>query len=218
MLQKNISEKTDHQKVFTDIYINKIWGGNSESEFYSGSGSDDDYSKPYIDLISNFIKHNNISSVVDLGCGDFRVGRSLIEATDINYIGVDVVEELINFNTSNYGSDKIVFKKLNIVHDSLPSGQLCLIRQVLQHLSNNDIKRVLRKLNNFDYVIVTEHLPCTQVVVPNIDLKNHAGIRLMNNSGVYLDKAPFNKKTIELLSVYPKLEENSRIVTFQVFV
>ena len=214
-MRRNVNEK-GHKEVFSEIYQNNIWGKDDGGGFYSGTGSDDDYSIPYANTIIKFIDENNISSVVDLGCGDFRVGDKINKNTQIKYVGVDVVPDLIKHHQQKYQTDKIKFKQLNIVKDQLPAGQLCLIRQVLQHLSNSDIQKILAKCKQYQYLIVTEHLPTMENVIPNKDKPYDESNRLSDDSGVYLDQPPFNKQVRELLTVFPKAEENSKIVTFLV--
>jgi SAM-dependent methyltransferase len=210
-------KKIDHQKIFTKIYLDNIWGQpKSESPFYSGTGSDEEYAKIYAFSLTKFIIENNITSMVDLGCGDFRVGSKILNDVNIDYIGVDIVPDLIDYNNQNFYNNNITFRCLNIVKDILPIAELCTIRQVLQHLSNNDIKRVLKKCKDYKYLIITEHLPCSDSLIPNIDKLSDENIRLINNSGVYLDKPPFNLKVKELLTVYPEVEKGSKIVTFLV--
>ncbi len=217
-LKKNkFLKSTNHQKVFTRIYNQKIWGvPKSDNPFYSGSGSDEEYAETYSSAISKFIIDNNITSMVDLGCGDFRVGNKIVTKKAIAYTGVDIVLNLIEYNAANFSKEKINFKCLNIVKDKLPLAELCTIRQVLQHLSNKDIQKVLKKCNKYKYVIVTEHLPNVESICPNKDKNSDETIRLMYNSGVYLNKPPFNFKLKELLTVYPEIEKNSKIVTFQI--
>lgn len=51
------------EDIFTDIYINCIWGNNNRSEYNgsSGSGSDIDYNiNDYIPFLKKFILDNNI--------------------------------------------------------------------------------------------------------------------------------------------------------------
>jgi hypothetical protein len=43
--------------------------------------------------------------------------------------------------------------------EPLPQAELCLIRQVFQHLSNTQISAILTKLEVLPYIIVTEHQP-----------------------------------------------------------
>lgn len=211
-----IKKRTDHKKIFSEIYKNKVWGDDNISEFYSGTGSDEENSEPYVNLITSFIKKNNITSVIDLGCGDFRVGRKIADNNlEITYTGVDIVDELIERNANNFGNNRISFQKINIVKNNLPVGQLCLIRQVLQHLSNNDIKQILKKCRQFQFVIISEHQPLSKNIIPNIDKDSDAHIRLNSNSGVFLEKPPFNKQIENLLTIYPQAEAESQIVTFQ---
>lgn len=209
--------KPDHKQIFSDIYKNKKWGTDNKSKFYSGSGSDDEHSVQYVKVISDFIKHYNIKTVVDLGCGDFRIGKKITQVNQIEYIGVDVVEDLVKSNNKNFKENNIQFLYKNIVRDKIPDGDLCLCRQVLQHLSNNDIKTILNKCKKYTYFIVTEHLPSKPGNEPNIDKQPDASIRYYSGSGVYLDKPPYNQKIEELLSVYPEDHPNSKIVTCQVF-
>jgi hypothetical protein len=46
-----------------------------------------------------------------------------------------------------------------MVANALPDGDVCLIRQVFQHLSNAEVNEVLRKLNKFKKVYITEGYP-----------------------------------------------------------
>lgn len=182
------------EKVFTDIYANNVWGG-VKGEFCSGDGSrDEQIISAYIQMVAEKTKAHNLQSseFVDLGCGDFRVGELLLPLCK-KYLGVDVVRTLIDSLTSEYGNEKVAFEVLNIVEDALPAGDVCFIRQVLQHLSNKEIKAILQKLNKYKLVFITEHYPCDNpAIVVNID-KVHGGcVRVSNNSGVYLTEPPFS--------------------------
>ena len=57
----------------------------------------------YADVIRAFIRDKGITSVVDLGCGDFRVG-SMLQIQGVKYIGVDIVSDLIDSNQDKYGN------------------------------------------------------------------------------------------------------------------
>lgn len=89
--------------------------------------------------------------MVDLCCGDFRVAKKIIEKSNIEYTGLDIVEDLISYNYINYSNERVKFKCVNIVKDNLHPAEFCTIRQVLQHLSNNDIKKVLTKCKQYKY-------------------------------------------------------------------
>jgi hypothetical protein len=81
-----------------------------------------------------------------------------------------------------------------------PDGDLCLIRQVLQHLSNSEIEQVLNNVKKYPYVIITEHVP----VFPeqaNLDKPHGPDIRIYQRSGVFPDEPPFSLKLEKLLDV-----------------
>jgi hypothetical protein len=63
---------------------------------------------------------------------------------------------------------------------------------VLQHLSNAQITRVLSKLRQYCFLVVTEHLPADAAFVPNLDHPFGSGIRVSRGSGVVLTAPPFD--------------------------
>jgi SAM-dependent methyltransferase len=178
-------------EIFAEIYEHNRWGGQHGS-FHSGSGSTSEHAQQYSRVINSFVKTHGVRRLIDLGCGDFRVGGLLIE-TGVEYTGVDILESLVRNNRKLYGSESVHFECLDIIEDELPDGDLCLIRQVLQHLSNQQILKVLRNTAKFPYVIVTEHYPAPQVVrTRNSDKPCGEDVRIYDGSGVFLDAPPFN--------------------------
>jgi hypothetical protein len=198
-------------EVFTEVYRRHLWGGLQDNvPFCSGRGSDNDVAEPYVRGVKQFIDARGITSVVDLGCGDFRVGSCLVRP-GLSYHGVDVVRDLIDFNSNHHSSVNIQFTCRDVINDELPIGELCLIRQVLQHLSNDQVARIMEHCEQYHYVIVTEHLgdptkPCT----PNVDIHHGSDTRVDRGSGVYLDLPPFNRAIASVLTEV-KLEDNTII-------
>jgi SAM-dependent methyltransferase len=179
-------------EIFNDIYLRNRWGGEQGS-FNSGSGSTNEHAQLYAQVIRQFIRDHNVQRVVDLGCGDFRIGVQLID-TGIEYIGIDVVESLVRRNRELYGSARVSFECSDIIEDALPEADLCLIRQVLQHLSNEQITRVLRNAGRYRYVLVTEHYPALHAArCKNLDKPCGEDVRVYDGSAVYLDAPPFNQ-------------------------
>ena len=189
------------REVFAEIYSQGKWG-KTEKEFCSGLGSvTEEISQPYVKMIINFLNSGNQSNtVVDLGCGDMEIGKKIINHCT-QYVGVDVVPGLIKkHNRTNWGKH-VSFHCLDIIEDDLPDGDICLIRQVLEHLSNEEIKRILPKLKKYKNIFITEHYPHeNSTIIPNIDITRGSRIRAHHNSGVYLNKPPFNalKKNLEM--------------------
>jgi len=79
---------------------------------------------------------------------------------------------------------------LNAVADSLPPGDVVILKQVLQHLRNADIAAIVEKLAQYPTWIVCEHLPAGPFVA-NVDKPTDADIRLDRRSGVVLTEPPF---------------------------
>jgi hypothetical protein len=188
-------------EAFAQTYRNKLWGGIEGNEFFSGFGSRDKFAGPYIDWLTAFIVEHGINNIVDLGCGDFHIGEQICSALSVNFVGVDIVPELIEFNQSSYGSETISFKCADIIEDELPVGDICLLRQVLQHLSNSQISRVLANCRKFPYLIVTEDVYCGRKMRPNVDIMHGPDNRLHKRSGVFLDKAPFSLQTQSVFEI-----------------
>ncbi|MCK5449813.1 class I SAM-dependent methyltransferase [Candidatus Pacearchaeota archaeon] len=210
-IRKQNSKKSVKQ-VFQETYLKNKWGGES-GEFYSGPGSNETVSKEYIDVIKNYIKKLKLK-IIDLGCGDFRVSKNLI-SENVDYIGVDIVPELIQRNNLKFSAKNVKFECLDIIKDELPEGDMCIVRQVLQHLSNNQIQKVIKKLSKYKYVFIVEHYPFNEEnSLPNKDKPHGQDTRLTDNSAVYLDKFPFNIKNIEEILVTKISKEEGKIKTF----
>jgi len=200
---KSIKKPWPTKEAMEQVYEMKLWGGSS-SNFYSGIGSHHpEVVNPYIEVVISFLdSFQNELTLCDLGCGDFNVGKELVNYTT-KYHAVDIVTSLIERNIEKYREDHLEFHCLDIAIDELPSGDCALLRQVLQHLSNTEIQRIVSKLTDFEYIIVTEHLPEVDFI-PNKDIISGQGIRLKKNSGVNLTAGPFNlkvKEETQLLSV-----------------
>jgi len=199
--------------VFDRVYKEKKWG--DKGGFFSGEGSLPKNTLNYRNYVEKFIKENNIKKVLDLGCGDFRVGK-LINWNNAEYIGADVVKSLIYRNNKLYSNKKIKFIKKNIIVNKLPDADLCLIRQVLQHLSNKDIKKIIKKIIKYRYILVTDSISINPKKRLNLDIPRGRNRKY----GLYLELPPFNQKSKIVLSYFEKnkkyilrtiLLENKRI-------
>ncbi|EDP72394.1 hypothetical protein FBALC1_14872 [Flavobacteriales bacterium ALC-1] len=196
------------------IYGLKLWGGK-DFDFYSGYGSHDSkITKPYLDTVISFLKsYNNTLTVCDLGCGDFNIGRHLVKHSK-TYIAIDIVEDLINRNKEIFQAHNLEFKCLDISKDELPKADCIVLRQVLQHLSNEEIQHILNKISQYKYLILTEHIPNGNFEA-NKDKIASQGIRLKQNSGVDLLEEPFNLnvKSSEIINKVLLDNDKGRIVT-----
>jgi hypothetical protein len=196
------------------VYELGLWGIN-DSDFYSGIGSHHPVIiEPYINAVTSFLKSfENPLVVCDLGCGDFNVGKELVGQAK-NYIAVDIVAALIEYNRGVFKEDGLEFHCLDIAVDDLPQGDCALLRQVLQHLSNAEIQNILIKLTAYTYIILTEHVPEGNFT-PNKDIISGQGTRLKKQSGLDVLAPPFlfKVKEVQQLLVVSLGDEKGIIVT-----
>ena len=201
---------TSNADCFETIYKNHLWGG--EHGFYSGSGSHtEEIIRPYIDLLARLIVDNGLHRVVEIGCGDFNIMQQVLarvaaQGFVCDYMGLDVVQTLIAHNQEIYETEHIHFASGDASKEdmTLPDGDLCIIRQVLQHLTNADIACILEKTKKYRYLLVTEHIYEGAGVQYNRDKIAGAHIRLFELSGVYLEQPPYNKRNIVHLLRVPE--------------
>jgi hypothetical protein len=189
---EDLTNKIDNTKIFSDIYAERKWGGIGS--LYSGDGSHkDNIIIPYINLLNDFIKNNEIKKICDIGCGDFYIMNQVLKNKDIIYYGLDVVDFLIKYNKETFKNDHWNFLKIDATKkdSQLPFADLLIVRQVLQHLDNESIKELLNKIKNYKYVLITEHVYKGENIVYNVDKPINENIRLYKKSGVYIEKKPF---------------------------
>lgn len=185
------------KEKFTLVYEDHLWGRAEDPNdgFFSGTGSrDPKIVDVYVRAVEQFLaKLARKPNVVDLGCGDFFVGSKVRHLCGA-YIACDVVESLIARNRSKFSMTGTEFRVVDITEDSLPSGDIVFIRQVLQHLANEDIQRVIVKVRqNYEFLVLTEHVP-RSAFTPNVD--HVSGPDTRPDSGVVLTAPPFNLPVI----------------------
>ena len=191
-------------EIFGKVYKNNVWGGE-RGELCSGVGTYDGASKEYVDKVVQFISEHNISSITDIGCGDFYVGKQIVERSGKPYLGIDVAPNVISDHNQKHAGDKVRFMMLDASTDQVPESDLILIRQVLQHLSNEQISRVIRNaLARCRFLIVTEHIYTGPGLRYNIDKASGPDTRVYEDSGVFLERWPFNIEIQETLLECPQ--------------
>ena len=136
---------------FEKIYNEHSWGGKSPS----GPGSDPQLLRQYLNLLTTLIEDRRIRSVVDIGCGDWSLAKT-IDWSGVSYTGIDLVPQLIDRLNQQYRSDNISFVCADLASDGLPHADLCVIKDVLQHLSNASVRRFLSRLDcHFKFALLT---------------------------------------------------------------
>jgi hypothetical protein len=122
------------KETFDRIFRENIWG-NPDSRSGDGGGlSQTTTLRSEIPEILSLLK---ISTFLDLPCGDFN-WMKLVEMNS-NYIGADIVPQLINENEQKYESPRRKFIVLDVTREVVPTVDLILCRDLLVHFSFEDI-------------------------------------------------------------------------------
>ncbi len=169
------------QASFTQIYENNFWK-NPESA--SGHGSTVKATEALQSELSLLLRKLEVKRLLDAPCGDFNWMR-LVDLQGIYYIGVDIVNVLIEKNKRLYRGPYKEFKCLNLASDPLPQADLILCRDLLVHLPDALVKEVIKnfKKSGSRYLLVTTH--SEQEV--NNDIEQSGQWRKIN-----FEKPPFN--------------------------
>jgi hypothetical protein len=212
--------------VFAEIYKTNEWGVSEDRDqpFFSGCGSSDPaIVEPYVRAISKLLTSHPAfvdrkPDVVDLGCGDFAVG-SRLRGFCAGYVACDVVDKLIEFNKRRFADLNVDFRVLDLVVDPLPPGEIVFVRQVFQHLSNDQIAASLSRIaTRYKYLVLTEHLP-REPFTHNPDIERIGGWRVSGNGGVVLTSPPFLLRVFQDITLLECPDDMGRIQTkfYQLF-
>ena len=133
------------QDIFTRIYRKNHW---NSAESVSGSGSHLEQTALLRQGIEALLVDKKITSMLDIPCGDFN-WMNEVNLKGVDYIGADIVEDLIAANRSNFKDKRNVsFEVLDIIRDKLPKCDLIFCRDCLVHLSNKEIHQALSNIKS----------------------------------------------------------------------
>lgn len=125
---------------FSKIYDKNIWGGSGSGSHLSADN------KIYLRSIEELVLHNKINTILDVGCGDWEIMKHL--NFDGKYLGVDIVKSVIDKNKDKYETDNKKFKHQNVLDGIEEEYDLIIIKDVIQHLDDETILKVMENLLN----------------------------------------------------------------------
>jgi hypothetical protein len=105
--------KTRREK-FTEVYQKNAWRG---TESVSGTGSARGQTEGLRAALPKLLRELGAKSLVDAPCGDFNWMKDV--ALGVDYIGVDIVEELVARLERQFGTTGRRFECLDVVQDIL---------------------------------------------------------------------------------------------------
>ena len=164
--------------IFLDIYNTNFW---RDQESRSGTGSSIQKTRKLAEELPTLFKQFNITSILDVPCGDFN-WMKIVDLADIDYTGADLVTEIVKDNRIKYPEKSFI--ELDIIDEHIPYADLLLIRDCLVHFPNDLVFKSLYNicLSDCKYVLMTtfpDHL-------------NNIDIEMGKWRALNLEAEPFN--------------------------
>jgi len=188
-------------EAFDAVYRRGMW---KQGRSLSGLGSEGSAAEMYAAIVRDYAATHNLRSVLDAGCGDFSVGALLAGGFE-SYTAIDVSPHIIEIDKRRYSGAAwrhVEFAAVDLTTSQFPPADLVLIRQVLQHLTNSQIERILRNLeaSTWRRALITEDVhDLLKIESPNVDLPSHSvRTRRSLRSGVFIDRPPFSRRARRL--------------------
>jgi hypothetical protein len=128
--------------AFRHAYATNFWAG---PESRSGPGSSLDQTAVVRAVVPELCRSLSVGTLLDLPCGDHR-WMAQVALDDVQYIGGDLLPELIDADTAQFGTTRRRFAVLDLTTSPLPAADLVLCRDCLVHLSFADIARAVANL------------------------------------------------------------------------
>jgi SAM-dependent methyltransferase len=167
--------------AFRRIYASDHWQGGS------GEGSHVAATEAYRQILAAVLAGRDVTTVVDAGCGDWQFSR-LVDWTGKRYIGVDIVPEVVDRDRDSFGSDYVEFVVGDIRTVPLPSADLLVCKDVLQHWDIDSVRGFLeRNLSRYRYALITNDISSVHI---DADMLN-AEIPIGHWRPLDLEQAPF---------------------------
>ncbi len=141
------------KEKFSKVYMQNIFGG---ADSRSGAGSDLTQTEVIRTEIPAILQKYGVKSMLDAPCGDW-FWMQHVHLGVARYIGVDIVDALIEKNRTQFSKDGVEFASVDLSKDKLPSADLIFSRDCLVHLSYADALKILRnfKASGAVYLLTT---------------------------------------------------------------
>ena len=161
--EATVGDKKDNSNfIFNTIYKQKIWAGGT-----SGSGSNPAILQGYMSFLEKFIRDNKITSIADIGCGDWQYMR-LVNLKGVTYTGYDVASPVIEANQQKFSAPNIDFVLYDGNFAEIKAADLAICKDVLQHLPNKNIFNFIENIKKFKYVLVANDI--ADNMTTNVDI------------------------------------------------
>lgn len=203
--EDSIEDPSNRAESFQKIHLQKAWlGGQAIDAAHadiqsSGVGSTLSTSlaiRNVLHMVIHEIKRltgKSIIRILDVACGDMVwMHQFLLPRDDVEYVGIDIVPELITHHVAKYGNNR---RWRFVVGDILNTNinekfDLIISRQMMAHLTNRDTMKALEKFSNSQATFLLASTFPRQAI--NFDLQvNNAALMHMRYRPQNLELYPY---------------------------
>jgi hypothetical protein len=135
-----------NEQVMTELYTKNAWGSQ---ESRSGSTSTSHRTEQLRGQLPQFFSKFEIQSVLDCGCGDWT-WMSEVDLTGIEYMGVDIVDPLLDYLQTKYTKPSIRFQKMDVMEDPSEKADVWFARDLLCLYPNSSYKLFFQRFLESD--------------------------------------------------------------------
>lgn len=170
------------EEEFSRIASTNMWGS---PETPCGPGSTLEACRPILATLPAWLSEFKVKSIVDLGCGDWHWMKCM-GLVGIRYDGFDIIKAFILANKQRYETDFVRFYHADILEAELPTADLVICKDVLGHLPNDLVIKVLEKVKASGAKLLAAS---TSIVWP---ASNREGMKVGMFSPIDLEGEPFS--------------------------
>jgi hypothetical protein len=128
------------ESAFAPFYAENRWG---DDESVSGPGSSLERTAKLRRELPPLLQELGARTLLDAPCGDFNWMKDTPVGVE-QYIGADIIPDLIARNRQLYGNDQTQFLLLDLTRDKLPRAEVILCRDCLIHFSYRHIAAAIK--------------------------------------------------------------------------
>jgi SAM-dependent methyltransferase len=153
-----------------------------EMDALSGPGSDLAQTRAVRAALPTLLRELNVRTMLDVPCGDLFWMKTL--DLNVDYVGADIVEPLIERNTRQFANARRRFVQLDLQRDALPKVDLVFCRDCLVHFPLHGVALALSniKRSGSRYLLTTTF----------VDRASNDDIRVGRWRPLNLERAPFD--------------------------
>jgi hypothetical protein len=130
-----------HEHIFTEFFLRNSWGS---AESVSGISATLSRTESIRQKLPAMFQTLGIQSIVDIGCGDWNWMRH-VDLSGISYLGIDIVEPLVEQLQSRYTNPTIRFQKTNVLEEPPETADLWIVRDFCGLYGYDEIKQLFQQ-------------------------------------------------------------------------